>query len=203
MPFLLQDEFLRQAPATNKWEMQNLLNRLIERYHEPHRYYHTLRHIERGLEVYSSLFSTPLTRTQLFAWAYHDAVYDTKASDNEERSAGVFLKDAPALGFTMDEADETVAYILATDPSKQPISVINDIDLAELGASPEIFDQNTDNIRLEYDWVEPEVWRKGRTAVLRQFLMRSQLYLTPPFIAKFTMPAIENLKRALIRLNPE
>jgi len=198
---LLQDGFLKLVPTADKWLAQDCLDRLVERYMEPHRFYHTLQHIEGGLEVYYSLVSTPLSRVQFFAWAYHDAVYDTKASDNEERSAGVFLRDASALGFTMAESDQIATYIIATNPSSTPISVVNDIDLAGLGASPAVFDQNTANIRLEYDWVEPEVWRKGRSAVLRQILMRSQLYLTAPFVSKFTLPAIENMKRALILLN--
>jgi predicted metal-dependent HD superfamily phosphohydrolase len=201
MSNLLQEGFLRLAPTSDKWLAQGYLDRLIERYMEPHRFYHTLQHIEGGLEVYYATVSTPLSRPHFFAWAYHDSAYDTKASDNEERSAEIFLRDASNLGFSMAEADQIATYIIATNPSATPISVVNDIDLTGLGASPEVFDRNTANIRLEYDWVEPEVWRKGRTAVLRQFLMRSQLYLTAPFVAKFTQPAIENMKRALILLN--
>lgn len=202
MPSLLQDGFLKLAPTSDKLAVQEILDRLTERYLEPHRFYHTLQHIEGGLEVYSEMFpTTPLPATKFFAWAYHDSVYDTKASDNEERSAGIFLRDASNLGFSMAESDEIATYIIATDPSAAPISVVNDIDLAGLGASPEVFDRNTENILKEYNWVEPEVWRKGRTAVLRQLLMRSQLYITAPFIAKFTQPAIENMKRALIILN--
>lgn len=197
----LQDGFLELAPTADKSTVQDIFNWLVERYMEPHRFYHTLQHIQGGLKVYSQLFpTTPLSRTKFFAWAYHDSVYDTKASDNEERSAGVFLRDASHLGFSMAESDEIATYIIATNPSATPISVVNDIDLAELGAPPEIFDRNTENILKEYDWVEPEVWKKGRTAVLRQLLMRPQLYITAPFIAKFTQPAIENMKRALIQL---
>jgi predicted metal-dependent HD superfamily phosphohydrolase len=131
----------------------------------------------------------------------HDSVYDSRASDNEERSGILWMRDAAALGFSTEEAEQGNEYILATHPSATPISVLNDMDLAELGAPPEVFDQNTENIRKEYRWVEPEVWRSGRQAILTQFLHRDKLYITPEFADKFTLPAIENLKRAVLKLS--
>ena len=110
------------------------------------------------------------------------------------------MRDAEALGFSTEEAEQGNSYILATDPSAEPLSVLNDMDLAELGAAPDVFNRNTDNIRKEYDWVSEEVWRKGRSAVLMQFLKRDRLYITQPFADKFTAQAIENLKNAIIRL---
>jgi predicted metal-dependent HD superfamily phosphohydrolase len=195
------DEFLRQAPIKNKQTVQEILDRLLERYAEPWRHYHTLPHIQKGLEVYYSLFSKPLEPLKFFAWAYHDSVYDSTRSDNEENSAILWWRDAHTLGFSLAEADEGSTLIIATDPSAEPLSVINDMDLAELGASPEVFDANTEKIRKEYHWVEPEVWRKGRIAVLAQLLKRGdKLYLTQPFADKFGEQAKENLKRAIEKL---
>ena len=196
-----EEEFIHQAPSTDKSAVQECLVRLIDRYNEPHRFYHNLNHIESGLKTYHELFSEPLDPVLFFSWAYHDAVYDSKRSDNEKLSADIWWRDAHTLGFIMDQADSGVAFIRATDPSNPALSVINDIDLSGLGASPEVFNQNTDNIRKEYYWVEPEVWRKGRIAVLMQFLRRDSLYLTEPFAEKFTDQAIDNLKNAILKLS--
>jgi predicted metal-dependent HD superfamily phosphohydrolase len=198
----LVEDFIVNAPNPDKEVVRAVLQRLIERYREPHRHYHTLEHIENGLKTYRELHNGfRLSGISFYAWVYHDAVYDSTASDNERQSAIVWMRDALLLGFTVDEAEKGVPLILATDPSVEPISVLNDIDLAELGAEPERFHQNTFNIRKEYDWVSEEQWRTGRTAILRQFLQRPQLYITRAFQEKFTAQAIENLKSALVLLS--
>jgi predicted metal-dependent HD superfamily phosphohydrolase len=192
-------EFLSHTTA-KRVVAQEVLNRLKDRYKEPHRHYHTLAHIENGLKVHSELCSQPLQPLEFFAWVYHDAVYDTTQSDNEQKSAEVFMRDAKTLGFSMEDSDRVTKLILATAPSAEPLSVINDIDLIVLGAEPKVYDRYVKNIRKEYNWVEPEVWRKGRTAVLRQILKRPALYITEPFIEKFTLQAIENMSRELLSL---
>jgi predicted metal-dependent HD superfamily phosphohydrolase len=199
---LLKNLFLLNAPAKDKLAVTEVFNRLIERYKEPSRHYHTLEHILNGFKVYYQLFALTeqLPVLEFFAWMYHDAVYDTTQSDNEAKSAEVFMRDAPMLGFTMEDVDKVTQLILATEPSAEPLSVINDMDLAELGADPAVFDANTDNIRKEYYWVEPKVWRKGRIAVLSQILKRENLYVTKPFSDKFSNQAVENLKRAITNL---
>ena len=47
---------------------------------EPHRYYHNLQHI------HDMLLNDNLIINGLTIW-YHDAIYDPKRNDNEERSA--------------------------------------------------------------------------------------------------------------------
>lgn len=57
-------------------------------YSEPGRFYHTLDHVQAMLETVDSLRSSAcnLNAIQLAVWL-HDVIYDSKASDNEERSA--------------------------------------------------------------------------------------------------------------------
>ena len=58
------------------------------RYSEPMRFYHDLVHIEQVLSTVERLGShaVDINAVKLAAWL-HDVVYDSKASDNEERSA--------------------------------------------------------------------------------------------------------------------
>ena len=64
---------------------------LIARYREPHRRYHTMAHIEDCLaQVAASTDFTDEQRALMDAaiW-FHDAIYDSRKSDNEARSAAL------------------------------------------------------------------------------------------------------------------
>jgi predicted metal-dependent HD superfamily phosphohydrolase len=59
-----------------------------EKYAQSGRFYHTLDHIENGLETVERLGSHARNQNavKLAAWL-HDVVYESRATDNEERSA--------------------------------------------------------------------------------------------------------------------
>src|SRR5438105_1015533 len=61
---------------------------VCERYAEPGRFYHTLDHIEIVLATVQSLsgHARNLGAVNLAVWL-HDVIYNSRASDNEERSA--------------------------------------------------------------------------------------------------------------------
>src|SRR5262245_10907424 len=67
-----------------------VLDRLVSAYSEPHRYYHTLEHLAEMFKVAGKLAdaATDPAAVQLAIW-FHDAVYDSRATDNEERSAAL------------------------------------------------------------------------------------------------------------------
>src|SRR5438105_15026827 len=71
---------------------QTLAGRLFEdvsnHYAGPGRFYHTLEHVQNVLEIVETLASSARNPNaiKLAAWL-HDVVYDSRASDNEERSA--------------------------------------------------------------------------------------------------------------------
>src|SRR4051794_30150458 len=70
----------------------NLADRAFEdvrqHYAEPGRFYHTLDHVQQVLQTVESLRSQArnANAVQLAGWL-HDVIYDSRASDNEERSA--------------------------------------------------------------------------------------------------------------------
>ena len=80
-------------------EIQNRLQQLsfdpkvLERYNEHHRYYHTIDHIHYLLDFFEK--KNLLNDHELFLTAiFHDAVYDPKSSANEEDSAVLFKTEA-------------------------------------------------------------------------------------------------------------
>src|SRR5262249_44897436 len=149
------------------------------RYGEPGRHYHTLEHVGAVLDTLDSLGeSTPALL--LAAW-YHDAVYDSRAADNEERSADLARATLAALGAPADGAAETARLSLLTKPHRTAEDDVAgqrllDADLAVLGAEPATYDRYAAAIRREYAWVPEADYRAGRRRVLEGFLARPRIY---------------------------
>lgn len=175
---------------------------LYARYSEPHRRYHTMQHLEECFAVFDELkgvASDPVA-CELALW-WHDAVYDTIASDNETRSAemaGVTLVEA---GTGSARIDRVKALILATkshethgDPDA---AVVLDCDLAILGSTPERFAEYEKQIRAEYGWVPEFLYARKRSEVLEGFLKRERIYQTERGREEFDAAARENLRRVL------
>ncbi|MGD0191347.1 MAG: N-methyl-D-aspartate receptor NMDAR2C subunit [Rhizomicrobium sp.] len=177
-------------------------NELFARYSEPHRSYHTLQHLEEcfgWLEQTRALAEHP--GEVAFALFFHDAIYDTHASDNEQLSAE--LAAGVLDEYVRGDADpERVrALIMATKHDGVPVGpdacLLVDVDLSILGAAPERFDEYEQQVRREYAWVAPDAFRTGRRKILEQFLSRPSIYSAPFFAERLEAAARSNLKRSL------
>lgn len=174
--------------------------RLVTAYREPQRFYHTLQHVEECLD---HLDRAPCARSALVEMAlwFHDAVYDPKSSDNEERSAALAaaaLKDGCVPGPTAAEAQRLILLTKTHQPGEgADDAILIDIDLAILGADESRFEEYERQIRREYSWVAEDVYRARRTAILKGFLARRHLYLTSAFRQRFEDRARANLTRLI------
>ena len=167
-----------------------LLDRLRERYAEPHRHYHTLEHIAHCLEEFDPRQAADPEAVELAIW-FHDAIYDTRRHDNEERSAEWLLQEMP-------EARRAAGLILVTKhhrASTPDEALLVDVDLAILGQPEERFERYERQIREEYSWVPEPIFREKRAAILRGFLERPYIYGTEAFRAKYEAAARRNLSR--------
>jgi predicted metal-dependent HD superfamily phosphohydrolase len=179
-----------------------LLERLIAAYSEPHRHYHTLRHLEEcfaHLQSIGSLAQHP-AEIELALW-FHDAVYDTRRHDNEERSAGWARQ---ALSPASSEVAKRVAsLVLATRHAALPegidAQVLVDVDLAILGAPAARFDEYELQVRREYRWVPLPLYRRTRRQILESLLARAPIYATAQFAERYEAQARDNLARSLAR----
>jgi len=73
----------------SRWPLDEALYQdLVARYREPHRRYHTLQHLEECFARFDELraLAEHPRDVELAIW-FHDAIYDTRRSDNEARSA--------------------------------------------------------------------------------------------------------------------
>ncbi len=178
---------------------------LVQRYSGAGRAYHNLRHIEHCLTELASFPEPCADRDTIeFAVWFHDAIYATKAKDNEEQSAELARAVAHNANLTASFADTVTGLILTTKHSVPPTSaaaqLIVDVDLAILGQPQPAFDKYERQIREEYDWVPAEDFRKGRAAILARFANRPNIYATEHFHELYENQARENLIRSLQQL---
>jgi predicted metal-dependent HD superfamily phosphohydrolase len=179
---------------------------LRARYAAPERAYHTLAHIAHGLQELDT--ARHLCRdpdvVELAFW-FHDAVYDPRAHDNEERSAALARDVAGGAGLAEDRVRRVSGLILltkhaGTPPADADGEVLLDADLAILGAPPPEFDRYEQQVRREYAWVPEATFTLERARILRSFLARPRLYFTDHFRRRHEPQARMNLERSLKRL---
>ena len=176
-------------------------------YRAEDRHYHNLTHIEAMLALagdYRALLDDP-EAVEAAIW-FHDAIYDSKAKDNEARSAA--LAETKLVGRTdPGRLGRISVMILATATHQLPrfddaaathdASLFLDMDLSILGAAPDAFDAYERAVRREYGWVEEPMWRAGRGAVLKDFLARPHIFHTEEFRQRFEPQARLNMARSL------
>jgi len=181
------------------------LSRLASAYQEPHRSYHNTHHILdclKQLDIFASENqSSPEVEAALW---FHDVIYDPKAKDNEEQSAGFMGRTLTEAGVPLPMIHKISHLILATMhqslPDSPEAALVVDIDLSILGRPPAEFDKYDRAIREEYSWVPIEEFRKGRSRILEHFLAQPFLYQTSFFRNRYENQARINLSKKIVDL---
>jgi predicted metal-dependent HD superfamily phosphohydrolase len=182
---------------------ERLFQDLSAAYREPHRHYHTLQHLEECFANFDLLRADAdnPAQVELALW-FHDAIYDTRRPDNEERSA--HWASESIVPVSREAAEQVHRLIMATKhdaaPEDSDAKLLVDVDLSILGAADERFDQYERQIREEYAWVPTLLYRRERRRILAAFLSRPVLFRTSVFVRRYELQARRNLERALARL---
>lgn len=187
-----------------------LIEALKARYREPQRHYHTWAHIEALLghfdDIQPHLHDPTAVRWALY---WHDAIYDPRASDNEDQSADLLSAQAPPelSAAHLMRADR---IIRATKSHQVPqglslkdasdLALFLDIDLSILAAPQPVFERYEAQIRAEYAFVPEDLYRQARSGILTGFLARDRLYFSDHYHALWERPARANLQRSITRL---
>ncbi len=181
---------------------EGLYGRIVSAYSEPHRAYHTLQHLDECLARLAPVahLARGLGTVELAVW-FHDAIYDTKATDNEAKSARWARAALQATDADREIADHVERLILATRhdaiPDDADARLLVDVDLSILGAEDGRFAEYEAQVRAEYRWVPEAAYCEGRSRVLRSFLDRPAIYFTPWFSDALEARARRNLTRSL------
>jgi predicted metal-dependent HD superfamily phosphohydrolase len=163
---------------------------LLARWQEPHRRYHTVKHLRAVLDAVDLLLGDPDAvpvrdhgAVRLAAW-YHDSVYRGVPGQDEEDSAALAEHDLMKLRQPPERVTEVARLVRLTadhrpapdDPAGQ---VLADADLAVLGAASQDYRAYADAVRAEYAHVPDAAFRAGRAAVLRRLAAADPLFRTP------------------------
>ncbi len=141
------------------------------------------------------------------AIAYHDAIYNPKAADNEAQSAALWREDAANalvrttdMGWVSDTIRATAdhfGYLENSCPHEAARIWMLDLDLTPLGEEAEDFARNTALLRLEYAHLSDFAWSSGRARFLEGLQSRPLLFRTPTLARRFEAAARANIAAAL------
>jgi predicted metal-dependent HD superfamily phosphohydrolase len=129
---------------------------------------------------------------------FHDAIYDTKRSDNERRSADWATAILAGAGASSESTALVERLVMVTTHDALPQTLdeqlLVDIDLSIIGANDQRFAEFERQVREEYSFVPGFLFRLKRKAILKSFLEREHVYSTPYFRALLEGKARRNLE---------
>lgn len=205
---MLKETFIELL--TNYTDNESLTNELWteidKHYSSKKRHYHTLQHLDNLL--------TQLTEVKdkiqnwhaiLFTLYYHDIVYISLKSDNEEKSAEFAEKRLKQISVSIDTIELCKNQILATKShiksTDSDTNYFTDADLSILGQNWETYSLYYKNVRMEYSIFPDFIYNPGRKMVLNHFLTMDRIYKTDFFYNKFERVSRENILNEIKHLS--
>lgn len=182
----------------------DIFAQLAVAYGENTRHYHTAKHVSECLLhflKYRDAAKHP-AEIEIAIW-FHDAIYDTTKSDNEEQSAEWAKRYLTEQSVDPKSVNRIVEMILATKTHQSQTAdsaLMVDIDLGILGATVDAFEAYDLAIHKEFYWVPTEQYCIGRSQVLSSFLKRETIYQTEVMRDLYEAQARENLSRKIKEL---
>lgn len=191
-----------------------IVSRLRRIYGSPLRGHHDWDHIEYMIDILDEhagrIHEMGMLRRAVW---FHDAVCDSRAHDNEERSAQLareWLSDI-CPDWMLDDIDTA---ILATKRHLLPLTLARpefvsdvawllDADLAILGDEPARFDAYDRGTRFEYAWASDEDWAAGRSGFMQTLLDRPTIFHTKEMRMEREEQARSNIARLIASLTTD
>lgn len=205
---MLKETFIRLLSnySDNDRLIIELWTEIEKNYSSKKRHYHTLEHLDNLLgqltEIKDEIRNWNII---LFTLYYHDIIYNSLKSDNEEKSAELAEKRMRQISVPNDKIELCKNQILATKShiksTDNDTNYFIDADLSVLGQPWEVYSSYYKNVRKEYSIYPDFVYNSGRKKVLNHFLTMDKIFKTDFFYNKFETQAKHNLQMELVILN--
>ena len=174
-------------------EIRQVGNALLDRWSEPGRVYHTVRHLADVLsrvdELAEETHEPDLVR--LAAW-YHGAVfsaasgvaYASHGGEDEVASAALARGELLGLGVSERDAERVTSLVTAlvrhkSIPQDFDCAVLCDADMGILATEPQRYKAYLADIRKEYEHIPVRDYLTARHRILTKLLGRKALYASP------------------------
>lgn len=205
---MLESEF-RSLIARNSGSLslaEELWKEIVSKHSDRKRHYHTLEHLHAMLDQLKDV-QQELEHWDavLFALYYHDAVYKSRRSDNEEQSAALAERRMRELNVPEALIGHCHALILATKKHEHSdvddINYFTDADLSILGQRRELYMEYMQQVRKEYSVYPDFLYKPGRRKVVQHFLSMERIFKTDYFFQRLEEEAKSNLRFEWEQLN--
>jgi predicted metal-dependent HD superfamily phosphohydrolase len=182
--------------------INNTFDDLLNDYTGEKRHYHDLSHIFNLLTLFEdNKFRVTDEDVVFFAIWFHDAIYNTWKTNNEEKSAEFAHEVLRQTTLSPERIERVVTYINATkthtSTGDNDLELFLDFDLSILGSEDAIYDVYTRQIREEFSVYPTFVYKTGRKKAMRNMLERPHIFKTDEFRRRFEAKARENIQREL------
>ena len=145
-----------------KLKQYNIPEIEIERYNEPHRYWHNLDHIKNMIN--DAKTKNILSDDLFLAIVFHDIIYNPKANNNEELSAELLCKYVDN-----EEIKHAILDTKMHEPKSELSKQLCDLDLSVLWSDYETFVDFENKIFKEYQFVDYNTYKEKRLEILSDF----------------------------------
>lgn len=197
---MIKQEFIESLKnyATDSEQRLTMWNEVEKNYTKPDRHYHNLAHLNSmlaELKMYKDKFQN--WDAIIFAITYHDLIYNSLKSNNEERSADIAIKRLTNISFSEELLNLCRQLILATkkhEPSDFETNLFTDADLSILGSDSMTYKEYSKQIRREYSIYPDILYNPGRKKVLTHFLEMVNIYKTKEFSGRYELNAKTNIQ---------
>ena len=183
----------------------NLFDELVERYAEPHRFYHTFSHVGNLLRL-SEEYAGHISNKEVidFSIFYHDIICRPGRSDNEQLSAERAKDALEKLKIADNLIEEIVTFIEATkDHQLAPIANIDDLklfldfDLSILSEDDATYNAYANAVREEFQFIPQAAYAMGRSSFLQSLLSKPNIFFTEMFRVNAEQKARKNIQREI------
>lgn len=188
--------------TSDKKLSEQLWLEIEKNYTNKKRHYHTLQHLDNLLiQLTAVKDSIQSWETILFSLYYHDIIYNSLRSDNEERSAKLAGQRMKQIAVPVQIVELCKEQILATKShaksANSDTNYFTDADLSILGQDWEAYSNYYKAVRKEYAIYPDLIYNPGRKKVLHHFLSMDCIFKTEFFRDKFELPAKSNLLKEI------
>lgn len=203
---MLKQEWLKRTSKYTKDTASSTLyfDRLVERYKEPHRKYHTVNHVENILSVAGLFFQNSISDEFFFAACYHDSIYDVTRHDNELASSDLAICELTKLNIPSNIISTVSTMIIHTadhmhidENEDMLMKIFLDSDISILGAVADSYLAYVNDVRQEYEIYPNELFYAGRKLFIEKLLGSAYIFRTEQYRKLYEMQARINLSNEI------